>query len=72
MKETSGITIPFPVIADELGRASNQLGMIHPEKGANTVRAVFIVADKSIIRLIMYYPQENGTGAMPNFSFKTK
>ncbi|MFO7154169.1 MAG: peroxiredoxin [Caldicoprobacter oshimai] len=60
MKENTGITIPFPVIADELGRVANQLGMIHPGKGTNTVRAVFIVDDKGIIRLIMYYPQEVG------------
>lgn len=52
--------MPFPVIADELGRVSDQLGMIHPGKGTNTVRAVFIVDDKGVIRLIMYYPQEVG------------
>jgi peroxiredoxin (alkyl hydroperoxide reductase subunit C) len=52
--------ITFPVIADELGRLSNQLGMIHPGKGTNTVRAVFIVDPESNIRLIMYYPQEAG------------
>ncbi len=34
--------------------------MIHPGKGTNTVRAVFIIDDKGIIRLIMYYPQEVG------------
>ncbi|MBU5436613.1 peroxiredoxin [Tissierella sp. MSJ-40] len=60
IKEHTDITIPFPVIADELGRVSNQLGMIHENKGTNTVRAVFIVDDKGIIRLIMYYPQEVG------------
>lgn len=56
----AGVKIPFPVIADELGRVSHQLGMIHPAKGTNTVRAVFIMDDKGIIRLIMYYPQEVG------------
>jgi len=60
IKENTGIEIPFPIIADELGRISNQLGMIHPGKGTNTVRAVFIVDDEGIIRLIMYYPQEVG------------
>jgi len=60
IKDNMKVQIPFPVIADELGRVSNQLGMIHPGKGTNTVRAVFIVDDKGIIRLIMYYPQEVG------------
>ena len=60
INENSDVTVPFPVIADELGRVSNELGMIHPGKGTNTVRAVFIVDDKGIIRLIMYYPQEVG------------
>ena len=60
INENSDVKVPFPVIADELGRVSNELGMIHPGKGTNTVRAVFIIDDKGIIRLIMYYPQEVG------------
>jgi len=55
-----GLTIPFPVIADSMGIVSSQLGMVHPSKGSNTVRAVFIVDDKGIIRQILYYPQEVG------------
>lgn len=53
-------TIPFPVIADELGKVSNELGMLHPGKGTNTVRAVFIVDPEGKLRLMMYYPQEIG------------
>jgi peroxiredoxin (alkyl hydroperoxide reductase subunit C) len=34
--------------------------MIHPNKGNNTVRAVFIVDPEAKIRLIIYYPQEIG------------
>ena len=34
--------------------------MLHPGKGANTVRAVFIADPKGKVRLIMYYPQEVG------------
>ncbi|ERJ11190.1 peroxiredoxin [Haloplasma contractile] len=52
--------IPFPIIADPLGNVSKQLGMIQEAKGTNTVRAVFIVDDRGIVRLIMYYPQEIG------------
>ena len=52
--------IQFPVIADDRGKVAERLGMIAPNKGNNTVRAVFIVDDKGIIRVIMYYPQEVG------------
>lgn len=60
IKENMDVKIPFPVIADELGQVSTKLGMLHPSKGTNTVRAVFIVDDKGILRLMMYYPQEVG------------
>ncbi len=51
--------IEFPIIADT-GKVANTLGLIHPNKGTNTVRAVFIVDPKGIIRAILYYPQELG------------
>ncbi|HKJ46292.1 MAG TPA: peroxiredoxin, partial [Balneolales bacterium] len=53
------VDILFPVIAanDQL---ANRLGMLHPGKGTNTVRAVFVVDPKSVVRLIIYYPQEIG------------
>ncbi len=54
------VPIPFPIIADDQGKIASKLGMVHPGKGANTVRAVFIMDDKGIIRLIVYYPQEIG------------
>ena len=54
------IEVPFPVIADGVGAVANKLGMIHPGKGTNTVRSVFIVDDKGIIRLMIHYPQEVG------------
>ncbi len=60
IKEKTGVEITFPIIADDMGQVAKQLGMIHPKKGTNTVRAVFIVDDKGIIRLILYYPQEVG------------
>jgi len=60
IKEKTGVEITFPIIADDMGQMARQLGMIHPKKGTNTVRAVFIVDDKGIIRLILYYPQEVG------------
>lgn len=52
--------IPFPIIADPMGRVAKRLGMIHAESSTSTVRAVFIIDDKSTVRLIMYYPLELG------------
>ncbi|RLF94408.1 peroxiredoxin [Thermococci archaeon] len=60
IEDKLGVKIEFPVIADDLGNVSLKLGLIHPGKGTNTVRAVFIVDPKGIIRLILYYPQEIG------------
>ncbi len=53
------VQIQFPIIADT-GAVAQKLGLIHPGKGTNTVRAVFIVDEKGIIRIIFYYPQELG------------
>ena len=59
IKENLNIEIEFPIIAGTEGIA-NRLGLIHPGKGTNTVRAVFIVDPKGIVRAILYYPQELG------------
>ncbi|MEO0026459.1 MAG: peroxiredoxin [candidate division WOR-3 bacterium] len=59
IKEKLGIEIEFPIIADT-GKVASLLGLIHPGKGTNTVRAVFIVDDRAKIRIILYYPQELG------------
>ncbi len=60
IKEKLNVEIKFPIIADDTGTVACQLGLIHPNKGTNTVRAVFIVDPKGIIRAILYYPQELG------------
>ena len=60
IKEKLNVEIPFPVIADDRGELAELLGMISPNKGNNTVRAVFVVDPEGIIRLILYYPQEVG------------
>ena len=60
IKTNLNVEIPFPIIADDMGRVAEQLGMIHPGKGTNTVRAVFIIDPEGLIRLMIYYPQEIG------------
>jgi peroxiredoxin (alkyl hydroperoxide reductase subunit C) len=60
IKDTLKVEIKFPIIADDMGQVAQSMGMIHPGKGTNTVRAVFIVDDKGYVRIIFYYPQELG------------
>ena len=59
IKEKLGVDIKFPIVAAN-DTIANKLGMLHPGKGTNTVRAVFIVDPKGKVRLVMYYPQEVG------------
>jgi peroxiredoxin (alkyl hydroperoxide reductase subunit C) len=59
IKDNLDLEIEFPIIADT-GGVANKLGLIHPNKGTNTVRAVFIMDPKGTIRAILYYPQELG------------
>ncbi len=59
IEEKMGVEITFPIIADH-GKVATMLGMVHPGKGSNTVRAVFFVDPNGIIRLMLYYPQEIG------------
>ena len=60
IKEKLNVEIQFPIIADDTGEIAKLLGMIHPGKGTNTVRAVFIIDPEGVVRLILYYPQEVG------------
>ena len=60
IKEKLNVEIQFPVIADDTGKVASTLGIIHPGKGTNTVRAVFIVDPQGIMRAMLYYPQELG------------
>ncbi len=59
IKDNLDVEILFPIIADS-GSVAETLGLVHPGKGTNTVRAVFIVDEKGLIRIIFYYPQELG------------
>lgn len=59
IKEKMDVEIEFPIIADT-GKVAETLGIIHPGKGTNTVRAVFIVDAEAKFRIILYYPQELG------------
>ena len=59
IRDNLDVNIEFPIIADN-GSVSERLGFIHPGKGTNTVRAVFLIDPEGKIRAIVYYPQELG------------
>ena len=59
IKDKLGVEITFPIVAAN-DTIANKLGMLHPGKGTNTVRAVFVVDPKGKVRLVLYYPQEIG------------
>jgi peroxiredoxin (alkyl hydroperoxide reductase subunit C) len=61
IQENFGVEIPFPVIDDRSGQVASKFGLIHPgESQTATVRAVFIIDDKSLIRAFVYYPLTTG------------
>jgi len=59
IKDKLGIEITFPIVAAN-DQIAMKLGMLHPGKGTNTVRAVFIGDPQGKVRLVLYYPQEIG------------
>ena len=57
----TGIKVPFPVIADKNGEIARKYGMIATNVSTTeTVRNVFIIDEKGIIRLILIYPLNVG------------
>lgn len=60
-KDYKNVEITFPVIADLDLSIAKLYGMIHQNvSDTKTVRAVFIIDPKGIIRTILYYPQTTG------------
>ena len=61
MKQKMGVTIPYPMVADIDMRVSNLYGMIHPGASTTaTVRALFVIDPKRIVRALIYYPMNVG------------
>ena len=61
MQEKMGVMIPFPMIADADMKIARLYGMVHPNASSTaTVRAVFIIDPKRIIRALVYYPLNAG------------
>lgn len=59
IKDNLDVEITFPIVAAN-DRIASRLGMLHPGKGSNTVRAVFVGDPEGKVRLVLYYPQEIG------------
>lgn len=61
IKETFGIEIPFPIIADLDMKVAQSFGMIQPgASDTQAVRATFIIDPEGILRAMVYYPMTNG------------
>ncbi len=57
----TGIKVPFPIIADRSGEIARKYGMIATDiSNTETVRNVFIIDDKGIVRTILVYPMNVG------------
>jgi len=57
----TGIVVPFPVISDRSGEIARKYGMIANNiSTTSTVRNVFIIDDKGIVRTILVYPMNIG------------
>jgi peroxiredoxin (alkyl hydroperoxide reductase subunit C) len=56
-----GVSLPFPIIADSTRAVSELYGMIHPGASATvTVRALFVIDPKRVVRALIYYPLNIG------------
>ncbi len=61
IEEKMSVKIEFPVIADLNKDVAYKYGMIMPEESkTETVRTVFVIDDKQVIRAISYYPLSAG------------
>lgn len=61
IQDIFGVAIDYPLVADSNAAVAQKFGMIHPGAAATaTVRAVFMIDPKRVIRAIVYYPLNVG------------
>jgi alkyl hydroperoxide reductase subunit AhpC len=61
INETQNTKVNFPIIADADRKVSTMYDMIHPNASATaTVRSLFVIDPKKVIRLIITYPASTG------------
>jgi peroxiredoxin (alkyl hydroperoxide reductase subunit C) len=61
INQNFGVQVDFPVIADLDTKVAQKYGLIHPGASETaTVRAVFVIDPKSVVRALIYYPMSLG------------
>jgi len=61
IEKSHKVKVPFPVIADLDQKVARLYGMLHePTSATATVRCVFFIDPKSVVRAIIYYPMSCG------------
>lgn len=61
IKETQGVALNFPLLADADRKVSDLYGMIHPNANDTlTVRSVFIIGPDKRVKLMITYPASTG------------
>jgi peroxiredoxin (alkyl hydroperoxide reductase subunit C) len=61
LEEKLKIKVGFPVIADLDMQVAHRYGMVHPGASSTaTVRCVFLIDPKQVVRAMIYYPLSNG------------
>ena len=61
INETQNTTVDFPILADADRKVATLYDMIHPNSLANaTVRSVFIIDPKHVVRATLTYPASTG------------
>lgn len=61
IKDATGATLNFPLIADHDKKVANLYGMIHPNASdTTTVRSVFVIGPDKKLKLSLTYPASTG------------
>lgn len=61
IEQNFNVKVDFPVLADLDTKVAQKYGLIHPSASETaTVRAVFVIDDKGIVRALIYYPMTLG------------
>ena len=61
IRESFGVDIPFPIIADLDMKVAQAYGMIQPgASDTQAVRATFVIDPEGVLRAMVYYPMTNG------------
>ncbi len=61
LREKLDVVIDYPILADLDTKVAQLYGMLHPGASATaTVRAVFVIDPKRVVRALVYYPMNVG------------